>query len=189
MTQLIFDELNRLQTELLKKSGNGFFSADEEEAEEIAEDIIDELLDLYLLCYAEGTKVSNVMLGEDIEPDTDLMTETIDQKFDGKDFTDRVREYVSAGTVEDIMKVARSDSQRLFGTASYDAAVRGGAGTKTWRTENDNLVRDTHDYINGVTMGMEERFYTFDGDSARYPGDFTSAANNANCRCWLDYSK
>ncbi len=189
MTQLIFDELNRLQNDLLKKSGNGTFSADDEEAEERSEDIIDELLDLYLLCYAEGTKASNTMLGEDIKPDTDLMTETIDQKFDGKDFYDRVREYVSGGTVDDIMKVARSDSQRLFGTASYDAAVRGGANKKTWNTENDNLVRDTHEYINGVTMEIEERFYTFDGDSARYPGDFTSAANNANCRCWLAYSK
>lgn len=57
---------------------------------------------------------------------------------------------------------------------------------KQWRTMEDERVRDTHTYLDGVKTAADERFYTYDGDSARFPGDFSTAQNNVNCRCWID---
>lgn len=54
-------------------------------------------------------------------------------------------------------------------------------------TMMDKNVRENHMYIEGITVGIDDKFYALDGDEARYPGDFSSAANNANCRCVLKF--
>lgn len=53
----------------------------------------------------------------------------------------------------------------------------------------DDKVRDTHDYLEGMSVGIDEEFYTYDGDHALYPGGFENAQNNVNCRCFLTYTK
>jgi hypothetical protein len=53
---------------------------------------------------------------------------------------------------------------------------------------DDDRVRDTHMFLEGVEVPMGERFYTFDGDSAMIPGDFALPENNINCRCTLSYT-
>lgn len=190
MTELVFDALNRFQVHVNELAAEGRFPPpDDDDRLEVEEDIIDEMLDLYLLAYAEGNERTNKELNGNVPPDTTLMTETIDRRFDGEDFRDRARKYVREGSPEKLYVVADSDSHRVFSTAAYDAAERGGAVTKTWITMEDNKVRDTHDYIHGVSVPMGERFHTFDGDSARFPGDFEYAENNVNCRCDLVFSK
>ena len=59
---------------------------------------------------------------------------------------------------------------------------------KTWRTKKDERVRDTHRFLEGVTIPIDQRFWTIDGDSAMTPGGFTLASNCVNCRCFLVYS-
>lgn len=34
----------------------------------------------------------------------------------------------------------------------------------------DNLVRETHKYLEGQSVPLEEEFFTYDGDHAPYPG-------------------
>lgn len=58
----------------------------------------------------------------------------------------------------------------------------------TWATMRDDRVRETHDYLEGMTQLFGRRFYSFDGDSARFPGDFSLPDNNVNCRCHLNYT-
>lgn len=60
--------------------------------------------------------------------------------------------------------------------------------SKTWMTMLDEKVRDTHQYLEGMTIPLDDEFYTYDGDHAQAPGGFTSAAENCNCRCQLDIS-
>lgn len=59
---------------------------------------------------------------------------------------------------------------------------------KTWRTKKDERVRDTHRFLEGVTIPIDQRFWTIDGDSAMTPGGFATAQENVNCRCFLVYS-
>jgi hypothetical protein len=47
----------------------------------------------------------------------------------------------------------------------------------------DEKVRDTHKYLEGMTVALDEEFYTYDGDHAPAPHGFTKVENNANCRC------
>jgi uncharacterized protein with gpF-like domain len=61
-----------------------------------------------------------------------------------------------------------------------------GATAKRWRTMNDDRVRDTHDYLEGMVVPFSERFYSYDGDSAEYPGGFALPENNINCRCVVE---
>ena len=58
---------------------------------------------------------------------------------------------------------------------------------KVWATMEDERVRTTHEFLDGVGVPLDTLFFTIDGDSARYPGDFTKAENNCGCRCWLNF--
>ena len=49
----------------------------------------------------------------------------------------------------------------------------------------DERVRDTHSPLEGITVGLNDLFYTWDGDAAMAPGGFTLPQNNVNCRCWI----
>lgn len=58
---------------------------------------------------------------------------------------------------------------------------------KVWATMEDERVRTTHEFLDGVGVPLDTLFFTIDNDSARYPGDFTKAENNTNCRCVIEY--
>lgn len=58
---------------------------------------------------------------------------------------------------------------------------------KVWATMEDERVRTTHEFLDGVGVPLDTLFFTIDNDSARYPGDFTKAENNCGCRCWLNF--
>ena len=114
---------------------------------------------------------------------------SIFRKFDNKDFTDRVREYAELGNANEILRVVETDGNRVYNTGGVEGAKSVGATSKTWNTMLDDRVRDTHDPLQGVTVGIDDKFVTWDGDEARYPGDFEDVANNVNCRCWLTFDK
>ena len=114
---------------------------------------------------------------------------SIFRKFDNKDFTDRVREYAELGNANEILRVVETDGNRVYNTGGVEGAKSVGATSKTWNTMFDDRVRDTHDPLQGVTVGIDDKFVTWDGDEARYPGDFEDVANNVNCRCWLTFDK
>ena len=87
-----------------------------------------------------------------------------------------------------LVTLAESEFHRVYNQAvengGQEFARRGNPNvTKTWYTVRDEKVRETHDYLEGVSVRIGEDFYTFDGDHAAYPGGFLKVENNANCRC------
>ena len=182
---LPFDELNRLDEEIRQRFGDAQLTDRQEEEE----DIIDELLDLFLLAYAMGVNVTNENLSSNWMPPVDEVMETVDAKVAGKTWRERVEEYFSnGGTEEDLERIADTEMHRIANEAALDAARQAGATAKTWVTMLDDRVRDTHDYLEGVTVGIDDDFITFDGDRASAPGLFSLASNNVNCRCELLFS-
>ena len=111
-------------------------------------------------------------------------TETVDLEIDGKTFRDRI---MDENTAEEILRVIDTEAHRDYNAGAYNAAVASGLSglRKKWVTMNDDRVRDTHDYLEGMTVDINDRFYTYDGDSAMYPGDFDDPSNNVNCRCGI----
>ena len=179
-----FDEIHALAEHLLLN-----YSEDE-----IVEYVVDYLTDAYI----RGRKktcadldwdwTDYYLLGWD-----EWQEEVIFKKFEGKDVRDRVREYVRSMDTESLARVITTEEHRDFETGGYQQAediqqeshriVR-----KVWNTMEDDRVRETHDYIGGMKVPVTSRFYTFDGDSAMFPGGFSKPENCINCRCWLTYT-
>lgn len=181
-TKLRFDEINAL--------GDYLRSVNDEQGtirNLNADDLIETLIDIYISEYLLGVAQANESIKTEIAPDIDKMSAAINKRFDGKDFKDRVREYVEADDVESIMRVAETDSTRIYNDGVLNTGLASGKSVmKRWETMLDGRVRDTHDYLQGMEVPIGSKFFTFDGDSADYPGGFNMVENNANCRCTID---
>ena len=183
---LPFDELHRFESEIRERFGKESLQKRDKREEE---DIIDELLDLFLLAYAMGNSVTNENLSSDYAPSVDEVIKVVDAEVAGKTWRERVEDYfANGGTGEDIARIADTEMHRIANTAALDTAKYAGARNKTWVTMLDDRVRDTHDYLEGETVGIDDDFYTYDGDHASAPGLFELAENNVNCRCELLFS-
>lgn len=188
-TKFPFDELNVLEEYLKRLTSSKGQSLKENSGVFNADDIDDVIEDLLILAYQDGVSAVSEMLGFDIEPDVAHAKESVFKPIAGKTFEQRVSEYASSGTVADIMRVAETEAHRVYNEAAMNAAKKAGAKTKTWVTMMDEKVRDTHDYLENMTVSIDEPFFTYDGDSAQHPGGFISPENNINCRCELLFSR
>ena len=144
-------------------------------------EIEDSLLDLLIMAYVFGTKDVSESLKEDIEPDTDKMKESVYKKIAGESWKERINK---SSTKEEIERIFVTESHRCFSDGQWDSAD-GRATHKTWVTMDDEKVRDTHWYIDNLTVGIDEYFYTLDGDRALRPYGFELPENSINCRCYL----
>lgn len=198
MSRLPFDEINALNKSRLPvreldgiqaRLERHFNNAGHIKSRKDCEDIIDELLDLYLLALAEAVNSINEQYSTRIQPDPQEVQEIVYQAVDGATWEDRVWTWFeTGGTLPDIVRIAETETTRISNTAALDTATKAGAKEKTWLTMLDDRVRDTHFYLEGMTVPIDARFYTFDGDSALAPGGFALPQNNINCRCELRFN-
>ena len=183
MTELLFDNLNILRTDLTE-AYNTYGSL-----KNIPVKLGDIIEDYLVYAYAMGVDDVNETFGTSVEVNIDQLEISVFKKVADKDFRQRVDEYVeNGGTVEDIMRIAETDTTRIYNEGGLDTAEKAGAKYKQWNTMADDRVRETHFYEEGVRVPLNARFYTYDGDSAMAPGGFTLPENNVNCRCWLTFS-
>ena len=180
---LPFDELNRFSSSLRNRFPSGKLLRSDD-----YEDIIDEMLDLFLLAYASGRRETLETIPSEWEPNLDDVLETVDKRVAGKTWRERVSEYFeNGGSVEDLTRIAETETHRIANESALKTASRGGATSKTWLTMMDDKVRDQHFPLEGQTIPIDADFYTWDGDKAQAPGLFEKAENNVNCRCELRF--
>ena len=137
------------------------------------------------MAYVFGYKDVNESLKEDKEPDTDKMNKSISKEIDKKTWRDRIQE---SQTIAEIERIFATEAHRVFCDGQWDSAD-GRATHKTWVTRQDEKVRDSHWYLDGLTVKIDDYFYTLNGDRAKHPGEFGVADEDINCRCRLKYSK
>lgn len=178
---LDFDEINSLVLEKI-------------DGAETQDDVVDGVLDILISAYLLGAEAVEDMLDYrlDTNKDLSLMNEVIYKPIEGKTFEDRVREYAENGSIAEIQVVATTEAHRIFSTSADNTALAIEKDSKRevgkgWQTMADNAVRETHNYLEDKIVPLDEKFYTYDGDSAYYPGGFEKAENNIGCRCWLEY--
>lgn len=174
-----------------------------ERPEDVVEDVLSYLIDAYLAGSSATAEMLDlapllVALAEPDEeteaPQTDVDTAAMESVIylpvEGKTFADRVLEYALLDDVEGIRTVAETEYHRVYNTAA-DQTARSAPGqvSKRWRTVGDNVVREAHRYLEGVEVPLDAEFYTYDGDHAAFPGGFTQARNNVNCRCIVTYTR
>ena len=146
--------------------------------------IEDEVTDALIEAYVQGHKDAIRQL--DLEAfDIDLLDldRALALEIAGKTYLDRIRDG------SDIEVLTDTESHRMYNTGMMNAAKGVPGVMKTWHTMEDDRVRDQHYFLEGVTIPYDEYFHAFDGDYGLFPGNFTTAENNANCRCVLTLSR
>lgn len=182
---LAFDEINALTAvSYVQATGS---------LRERIDKITDDVLALLIKAYKHGAEDIAIMLAFEYDIDTNAMYDAIYQKIEGETFEDRILTHVSYHDEAGLQTLVASEYHRVYMQAMTDGArafVKDGSlgVLKKWITMNDNKVRDTHHYLHGQEVPLEDEFYTFDNDHASSPGHFTRAENNVNCRCWLEWS-
>ena len=137
----------------------------------------------FILCYvySYGWQDAETLIGKvDVVMNGDI--ETVNLEIAGQTFRDRI---MDEDTAEEIIRVIDTEAHRDYNAGVYNAAKASGQEglKKRWYTMRDDRVRDTHKYLEGMVVGIDDAFYTDDGDSAMYPGGFSLPENNVNCRC------
>lgn len=161
------------------------------------EEVIEHILNILQLAYIRGQKKACEELDwewEDYLLFGDWYENVILKKFKDENVIDRIKKYFRENDPQKLAVVIDTEYHRDFNTGEEDAANYVDERSvirvkKTWCTQLDERVRDTHDYLEGTEVYLDERFYTYDGDSARFPGDFELAENNCGCRCYIQYSR
>ncbi len=186
MDQLMpFDEINRVSNDVVS-----FMQEPPALRKQLKGDLIDEILELLILSYMLGNEAANDMLAAAIPISTDDMSRSINKAIDGKTWRDRVDAYIDGGNAAEIIRVIETASHRIYNEGIYDAGISFRQQVwKVWETMMDDRVRDTHQYLQGEKIPLDREYYTYDGDSALYPGGFSLAENNVNCRCRIRLSR
>lgn len=184
-----YDELNVIKERVLGTFASGLLDTREKRSE-----IGDILFEYLTWAYIYGVQDANESFGTDILSDGVQMVDAIYKQIDGKDFRDRIDQYVTDDGIDvnGVLRIAETEMTRDYNTGVYDTGKNIESATgrkvgKTWLTMKDQRVRETHDFLENVTVGLDEMFTTSDGDSAKCPGDFEKVENNAMCRCriWI----
>ena len=188
LTLMPFDELNALRQSLVYGQ---YTDADgKRRYVKTLADLEDEFEDILILSYILGNKAAGDMLGIEPAMDVEDMDRVINRRVANRTWRDRLREQLeNGGSVEEIMRIAETESHRDTNEAIYDVARDSGLELyKTWETMEDDRVREAHEEIQGQTVPFDDVFVTWDGHEARFPGDFDVPELNVNCRCFLTVS-
>ena len=194
-----FDELNTIRLTL----GEEVFAMVREDGKPNRKRCEDIIFDLLTMGYVYGIEVAGLDLETDIPVDNARMREVAMLPTAGETFAQRLDRHITEfeQSTEDVViatdklvnalsvlaetETHRTINQGIMDGAEWYEAETGQTVYKQWVTMRDDRVRDTHDYLEGATVPLNARFYTYDSDSARFPGDFADPSNNVGCRCLI----
>lgn len=169
------DELNVLKGNLTRLKGN-------------TKEIVGLITDWLMLAYADGKTDVEEQLNGETAVTVDHVMDVISAEIGGKNVYERIADDVYLEDLEALGLLVENERERVYNTAGFDTAQKLGAKSKTWHTQQDALVRESHFYLDGVTKPINEEYHTIWGNSGQYPGGFDAPEDSINCRCYLTYS-
>lgn len=202
-----FDELNNIKTtlsEMLATDTSDTIETPRGYADR--KHLEDTIFELITMGYVYGVEVAGLDFDQDFPVSRERMFESANRPTKGETFRERIEHHLDeyeaspkdeAATeklVNQLAVVAETETHRAINEGGYEAAERyaeehpGVTVYKTWETMMDDKVRDEHEELQGATVPLDARFYSWTGDSALRPGDFMSPELNINCRCLLRYT-
>lgn len=175
-------------TQLLPIEELNVISAQVRDAEVLDKQVLeDEILEFLIYSYTLGNNAVNDSFDLSQKVNVDKLKDSIYKSIKDETFMDRVSDYIDKDDREGIIRVIDTEMHRNYNTGIFDTAKSTPLKfKKKWSTRLDDKVRATHDYLEGVEVDLDAEFVTYDGDSAKYPGDFLRPENNVNCRCVID---
>ena len=190
-----FDELNNLEASVEDLVSNVESIREEPNRAMMGREIEDDLEELLIMAYVMGSDYANRVLETEVDRDVSKMSAVINAPIEGKTWKDRVREHVQQGDFGMIETVIRTETDRVYNEAVEETAEDIVEETdvkdvyKTWVTMHDEKVRDTHWHLQGMTIPLDNYFYTFNYDRAKAPHGFGVPQEDCNCRCTLRLSR
>ena len=173
---LKFDEINTLVAML---SAGGF---DKEYARQLFRQNLED-------AYLEGFAAGEYMLQQEEDMDDELLFHALEKEYNGESIYTKFDNYYESGDSTRLQELMEDEFHRVYGQGEMDMARASGRTVyKTWQTMQDDRVRESHDYLEGVTIPLDQKFVTLDMDEADAPGGFTLPEHNCGCRCWLTFS-
>ena len=177
-----FDEINSLVSEISVESEEEWYALPPRERQRRKDKFWDCLWDWLIDGWAAGL----LFVGEDKDiPDLTYLLnwvyprgESVSEIFD-RDVTDPKK----------LQRMIECEANRVFNSGVIEAGKGTDGLMKTWETMMDDRVRDSHWWLEGVTIPFDEEFVTFGGASAPAPGMFDEADQDVNCRCYLTLSR
>lgn len=109
----------------------------------------------------------------------------------GKTYTEMAQDLTKRldGEVLKPIRIVRTESQRVENTAKMEAFTdlekQGVQLKKRWLSSKDERTRHAHAKLDGVTIGLDEDFYSDLGGIGKGPGMMGTAQDDINCRCLL----
>lgn len=176
-----FDELDNLQTNI-ERLVVGKYKVKMPE-------LIDTVLDFLITAMLFGMEYTNKSLHTTKKLSTEAVEKIINKSTAGETWQSRIEKYYATNDFGMFGTLLDTESKRVFNESAFETAKLNGATFKTWQTMEDLKVRDTHTFLQGVSLPIDEEFFTIDGDSALQPFGFGKATNNCNCRCYLEFKK
>lgn len=159
------------------------------------EDLLSDAQDLLIFAYKRGWDDLIAMLDYEYAYDIDItnLYNALNQSTDGMSYINRLILRYEEGKLNDVQLLMQNEYHRMYNVGAYEAATKimqehNVAILKEWHTMLDDKVRETHVPLQGYKVPLDGRFEAIDGDSALYPGGFSNASNNLNCRCIVTYS-
>lgn len=195
-----FDELQNRTLETTEKFTKTYSeTSDEENQRREIENFLDFIEDELLGSIELGVTSANEDLMSQFDAnyllDDEVRRNLIFEEVAGSTWVERVLNLVSNGEVtgSKVNRIVETESHRIINNVKYivgsvEADRTGIPVYKEWATQRDDKVRETHNYLEGSKVKLNEPFVTIGGDSALYPGGFTDAENNVNCRCIVKLS-
>ena len=172
-----FDEINAL---VLMFSVGGL---DKDYARQLFRDSLED-------AYIEGFAGVEYMLQQEEEIDEELLLLAVDKEYGGESIYTKFDNYYEQNDTEAMQRLMESEIHRAYSQGQIDMATATGRPLyKTWITMRDDRVRESHDYLEGVKIPIDQPFVTLDMDEAMYPGGFTLPENNVACRCTLSITE
>lgn len=179
-----FDEINALKQRLQDAK-----QADTAAFERSKGKYIDEVTDLLLMAYFYGQTDVMDQLGATLPMSERRVRAVLEQPVAGKTYKERLSEYIEQGNLGDIDRVIETETHRVYNQAAFEAAREAGATMKTWNCMMLPTSRDSHVYLNDVTIPMDAAFYSINGGTTMFPGQWGIAEEDVNCLCTLTFSK
>ena len=169
------------ELEIIRKYAETLFTGERPDKKEV-EQFGDYLEYVLCLVYAYGWHDAEEIVGIVPFPEGED-TRTVNREIDDKTFRDRITEESS---YEEVLRIIDTETHWDYNAAMYTAAKASGVNVrKMWNTMLDDLVRETHRYLEGIEIGLNDLFYSESGASALFPGGFGDPSEDIGCRCFL----
>lgn len=159
-------------------------------------EFLDSAEDILIAAYKRGREDVLAMLDYSFAYDLDIskLSSGLNAIQGGMSYVNRIILGFQNYSLKEMQRLMSAEYHRMYNLGAYDVVeeiqrIDNVAILKEWHTVGDEKVRDTHRFLEGYQVPLDEFFYTFDGDKALYPGGFEKPENNIGCRCILIYTE